>query len=120
MKKIMICLFAIFLITACDNSSRVVGSEELAADKVYFFYSNNCPHCHQALEYINKKYPHLKLSMVNVANPSGYRLFVQCARKFQLGNQIGTPLFCMGDQHLMGWSSQSEEQFDQNIKPFIH
>ena len=49
----------------------------------------------------------------------GFELFVKCARKFNLGNQIGTPLFCMGENHLMGWSPESEKEFDEYVKPFI-
>ncbi len=118
MKKLFsICAAALLLLSACDNASK--QTEEIAPDKIYFFFSNTCPHCHDALNYLNKKYPNLEISMTNVGNPEGFELFVKCARKFNLGNQIGTPLFCMGENHLMGWSPESEKEFDEYVKPFI-
>lgn len=42
-----------FLVSGCDTGTK--ADEEINPDKLYFFYSNGCPHCHDALEYINKK-----------------------------------------------------------------
>lgn len=118
MKKLFsICAAALLFLGACDNASK--QTEEIAPDKIYFFFSNTCPHCHDALNYLNQKYPNLEISMTNVGNPEGFELFIKCARKFNLGNQIGTPLFCMGENHLMGWSPESEKEFDEYVKPFI-
>ncbi len=44
---------------------------------------------------------------------------VKCARKFNLGDRIGTPLFCMGRKHLMGWAPQNERKFDMYVRPFV-
>lgn len=106
-----------FLVSGCDTGTK--ADEEINPDKLYFFYSNGCPHCHDALEYINKKYPDLKMTMVNVGNPGGFNLMVKCARKFNLGDRIGTPLFCMGRKHLMGWAPQNECKFDMYVRPFV-
>ena len=57
--------------------------------------------------------------MVNVANAGGYELLVKCARKFKLGNQIETPLLCMGDNYLMGWAPEYETKFDSYVKPYL-
>ena len=105
------------LLGACGEKKTEV--EDLQPDKLYFFYSNGCPHCHSALEYINQKYPKLSLSMVNVANAGGYELLVKCARRFKLGRQIGTPLLCMGDNYLMGWTPEYEAKFDSYVKPYL-
>ncbi|MBS4773731.1 MAG: hypothetical protein KHX55_05605 [Proteobacteria bacterium] len=119
MKKIFyICGAVLLLLTACGKGTDSQNSE-LNPNKVYFFYSNSCPHCHDALDYINQKYPDLKISMVNVGTGEGYEMLVRCARKFKLGSQIGTPLFCMGDKHLMGWAPSIAEQFDRYVKPFL-
>ena len=120
MKKLLsLCFAAILALSACDNAAQQTTTAEIAPDKVYFFFSNTCPHCHEALDYLNQKYPDLEVSMTNVGNPEGFDLFVKCARKFNLGNQIGTPLFCMGENYLMGWSPESEQQFDEYVKPFV-
>ena len=127
MKK-LVCLLTAMVIGLCacgDNpastngDTKVVAQNEIRADEIYFFFSNGCPHCHDALAYINAKYPNLQMAMVNVATPEGYDLFVKCAKKFKLGNRIGTALFCMGDKHLLGWSDAYAPKFDEYVKPFL-
>ena len=116
MKKILSLLVLIPLfLGACGTKEDAL----LDTNKVYFFYSNTCPHCHHALDYINQKYPNLQLTMVNISNTEGYDLFVSCAKNFKLGDQIGTPLFCMGDKYIMGWSLEYEAKFDEYVKPYI-
>ncbi len=115
MKKLFLGIlmaFAVFT-TACSKG------DGLSDDKVYFFYSETCPHCHDAQAYISKTYPNLKMERVDVATPEGYNLFLTCAKKFNLGNMIGTPLFCMGDKHMMGWAPAFEKKFDAYVKPFL-
>lgn len=119
MKKFIYLLaLAVVFIGGCDNQKNPAEAQ-ISPDKIYFFFSNGCPHCHDALAFINQKYPDLKVSMVNVGNNEGYELFVKCAAKFKLGRYIGTPLFCMGDKYLMGWSPESEILFDEYVQPFI-
>lgn len=113
-------VFASLVLGGCDNSKQSQQKEDIFSDKkVYFFYSNFCPHCHDALAYINKKYPNLSLTMVNVQNSDGYNLLLRAAKEYNLGNQIGTPLLIIGKNHLMGWADEYETQFDIWIKPFI-
>lgn len=119
MKKIIsLLILAVFLTTGCDKNSPSTENQ-LQNNQVYFFFYNGCQYCHQALDYINTRYPDLKLSMTNISNPEGYNLFIKCARKFKLGQNIGTPLFCMGENYLMGWSPQSEALFDEYVKPYL-
>ncbi len=118
MKKILLMLAAVFsLLTACKEHQPVT-TEEIANDKIYLFYANTCPHCHDALKYLNQNHPVLPVTMVNVANRHGYELFIKCARKFNLGRQIGTPLFCIGNHYLMGWSPNKALEFDRLVKQF--
>ncbi len=118
LKKVISLFFLIFIFSGCDNDAK---SEKIALEdnKIYFFYYNGCPYCHHALEYIDKKYPNLSISMVNIYNDGGYELFSACASKFKLGRNIGTPLFCMGENYLMGWSKASETEFDSYVQPFL-
>ena len=122
-------LAAVLMLTGCEKASdkqsaetqtatHDVSQQQLDSDKIYFFYSNTCPHCHDALEYLNNKYPDLELTMVNVGTPDGYNLLIESARKFNLGNMIGTPLFVMGDEHLMGWAPEYEAKFDTYVRKF--
>lgn len=121
MKKLL-CLFTLVVVlfaSACGKAEEESNTQLLEAGKIYFFYSNGCSHCHDALEYINKKYSDLKMTMVNVENPAGYELLLDCAEKFKLGSRVGTPLFCMDDKHLMGWAPEYEKQFDELVKPYL-
>lgn len=129
LKFILSVLVVAFGICACDDSQSgsqktnpaetTAAGTEIAPDKIYYFYQNTCPHCHHAMEYINKKYPDLNMVMTNIANPGGYDLLVKCAHKFKLGNRVGTPLFCMGDNYLMGWSAEYERTFDEYVRSFV-
>lgn len=119
MKKIgLICLAILMGLTGCDE--RAAPSRELASNKAYFFYAQTCPHCHEADAYIRQKYPDLEMIRLDVATPEGRDLFLKCADKFRLGQMIGTPLFCMGDQYLMGWIPAYEQRFDSYIEPFLN
>lgn len=124
MKKLVNFLAVLMLlVTGCDNNSSAAKNNaietQISPNKIYFFFSDTCRHCHDALAYINKTYPDLSLSMTNVNNPGGYELFLKCAQKFKLGRMLGTPLFCMGDNYLMGWSPEYESKFDEYVRPFV-
>lgn len=121
----MILAVMVCLVTACEKKSAATDATvntvqtKIENDKIYFFYYNGCPYCHDALDYVNTKYPDLKLSMINIQNAAGYELFMKCATKFNLGRNVGTPLFCMGDNHLMGWGPDSAKDFDKYVRAFI-
>lgn len=118
MRKIFY-LFALVLLFAGGCDARKENAPALADDKIYFFYYNECPYCHDAMDYMNAEYPRLKVTMVNIHNPGGYELLLKCAEKFKLGCNVGTPLFCMGDRYLMGWSEESPRQFDEYVRPYL-
>lgn len=115
MKKIVYALIvSLFALTGCKPEKSVLDD-----NRAYLFYSQTCPHCHQAQEYIGKKYPDLDIIKIDVATPNGKEMLMQCANKFKLGNNIGVPLFCLGDNHLMGWSDSYKIKFDAYIRPFM-
>ena len=68
---------------------------------------------------MQKNYPNLAMERLNVRTKHGYNLFVKCVNKFDLGNEVGTPLFCMGKNYLMGWDTSYQAKFDEYVKPFI-
>lgn len=118
MQKFTFTLFALMIfLCSCDSKTKEVSA--LSEDKIYFFYYNECPYCHNAIEYIDKKYPELNMAMVNIYVGNGFELFKECGQKFNLGNSIGTPLFCMGNKYLMGWSETNAQKFDKYVQPFL-
>lgn len=125
MRKINIILLFILslFVVACDNQSNSVNEndkeivqQELLPNKIYFFYQNSCPHCHDAADYIFEKYKDLPIVSINIANAGSYDLFMQCVKKFNLGTQVGTPLFCISDKYIMGWSVENKALFDIYVK----
>ncbi len=121
MKKLLLSLICVMgLLGACQEPKTTQTNNELLPNTIYFFYSTSCPHCHDAMAYLNKHHPNLKLSMENVSTQQGYELLFKCAEKFNLGNRIGTPLFCMDDKYIMGWSDQNAAQFEEYVKPYLN
>ena len=115
MKKIFaICLLPILMLSGCNKENF-----EIDNNKAYLFYSQKCPHCHEAREYINKKYPNLDITKIDVATPKGREMLLACANKFKLGKNVGVPLFCLGNNHIMGWSDSYKIKFDAYIRPFM-
>ena len=112
-KNLLTLILTIFILSSCGNKV------EISDKKIYFFFYDGCPYCHYAMEYINKKYPDLDMVKVDVYQAQGYKLFEACGNKFNLGDKIGTPLFCMGDKYIMGWSKNNERKFDRFVKPFL-
>lgn len=114
MKKNLLSLICgLFVLQACDNTASINDNE------IYFFFYDGCPYCHHAMEYINKKYPNLEMTKVDVYDTKGYKQFEACAEKFDLGEKAGTPLFCMGKHYILGWSKNTEKKFDLYVRPFL-
>ena len=117
MRKICLTLF-VFVLLVCGCGKKI-ESAALEDGKIYFFYYNECPYCHDAIDYIDRQYPNLNMAMVDIHVGNGFELFKTCGEKFRLGNSIGTPLFCMGDKYLMGWSENNARKFDEYVKPYL-
>lgn len=116
MKKILcLTMLSLTCFVGCEKKEKI----SLDPDKVYFFYTSTCPHCHDAIEYINDVAPGLELEIFEIRGV-GRDLFLQCVNKFNLpGNSIGTPLICMGNNYIMGWSPVESVKFMEYVKPFI-
>ena len=97
-----------------------IAPSSLNNDQIFLFYSDGCPHCHDAEKYLSEKYADLPIVRVNIGYEEGFELFKQCAQKFNLGRMIGTPLFCMGENYIMGWGGGSDKKFDSYVQDFIH
>ena len=88
MRKICLTLFAVvLLVCGCGKKTETAALED---GKIYFFYYNECPYCHDAIDYIDRQYPNLNMAMVNIHVGNGFELFKACGEKFRLGNSIGT------------------------------
>ena len=102
---------ACFLFVACGNSDD---------NQILFFTHNGCPYCDKALNFVSANYKDVPMQVLEVENPANMRKFISCADKFKLDkSRLGTPLICMGDNYILGWTKVSERKFRQYVKPFM-
>ena len=106
---IFLCSVTLFLSSACrkDNDIRNLSKHE-----VYFFYQNKCTHCHTAAQFIKAKHPWLKVKALDVDMPGNMRLLQEAAKTYKVGNSIGTPFICFGENYIMGWGDAEAARFN--------
>lgn len=111
MKKLFCLLFGGMLaLSGCEKKSQP------DPDKIYLFYSQQCPHCHDAMEYIAQNHSGLAIEYMDIANTKERRMLFEFAEKFKIGDRIGTPFFVMYGNPMMGWSPRKAEQFDRYVR----
>jgi len=118
--KAFVLVFGLLLAGCMEERTQAASPlQEISNAYIYFFYQNTCPHCHHASAYISQKYPNLKMYSLDVRDPNNFNLFLKCAQKFKLPqNSLGTPLICMGDHYIMGWSDIDAKKFDAYVQRF--
>lgn len=100
------------------------GCGQKPETQIEFFMHDGCPYCEKALQYISANYPQLPMQVMEIGNGDekgdNLKKFITCARRFKLtGNRLGTPLICMGQHYLLGWSPENEKLFNEYAKPFM-
>lgn len=116
-KKIFAILSAVIIVVGIF----VLQKEQPKTDSenIYFFTKSYCPYCEEATAYIKKTHPDLDVIYVDISSPKNFDMFLSYATKYNLDKRyIGTPLICIGDNYLLGWSKESEETFDFYIKTY--
>ena len=89
-------------------------------DEIFVFTQKRCPHCHTAEAYLKEAYPDLQVQIKEISRRENMKLFFACGKKFNLDrSQMGTPLFCMGDNYVMGWSPAEQMKFDAYVQKFL-
>ncbi|MBP3687168.1 MAG: hypothetical protein J6J35_02240 [Alphaproteobacteria bacterium] len=112
MRKILLALALVLF------GFNTMAEEELAGDKIYFFTHNGCPYCEAAEAYISQNMKNSAIEQVSIDKPGGMYWFRKCVQKFKLGREVGTPLFCVGDEYLMGWSEDNQQKLVELSKKF--
>lgn len=76
--------------------------------RLYLFYLDTCPHCHEELKFLDKikgDYPNLEVVKFEVSKDfKNQNLFQQVNDKFSL--QGGVPVTVIGDQHFLGFDNE--------------
>ncbi len=122
MKKILLFIVALFVFIAWEFGYKesAVSAELIAPNEIYVFTQKTCSHCQSAEKYLKDRYPDLKVHMKDIAEPKNRMMFFACAAKFKLNKYtVGTPLFCMGDHYVLGWSFEEQQQFDTYVQDFL-
>lgn len=111
MKKLTALLFVFLALVGCGQKQEA---------QIEFFTHDGCPYCEKALQFISANYPALPMQVLEVGKDENMKKFAACARRFKLtGSQLGTPLICMGDHYLLGWTPENETLFKEYVKPFV-
>ena len=111
MKYLVRVLVFCLLLAGCGNKE---------PQQVEFFTHEGCPYCSKALKYIQINYPQLPLKVMEISTPGNMHRFVLCAEKFKLNKKkLGTPLICMKDHYIMGWSAENRLLFDEYVKRYL-
>ena len=111
MKYLLFVFLPLFLI--------FTGCADLKEDQIYFFTKEGCPYCKKAESYISQNHPNIKIEYKDVSKKSNYILFKKCAQKFKIAQKhLGTPLVCIGNNYILGWSDKSKEKFNNLMKNF--
>ncbi len=100
MKKILAILIFIFIIPFF-----ALAQEESAKKKAYYFYGEQCPHCHEVDEYFQENgiYEKYEIEKLEVSgNPFNGKLFLEFGEAFGAENWGGVPAIVFGSQYLIG------------------
>ena len=98
----------------------LAGCGKPQAQDIEFFTHEGCPYCAKAQQYLQINYPKLPIQILEIEKPENMQKFVRCAEKFKLNKQkLGTPLICMHNHYIMGWSAENMKQFNEYIKPYL-
>ncbi len=122
MKKIFIllCGLVVLFVWFFSKATQAVAVDEIRDDEIYVFVQKGCRHCTAAEEFLKKKYPDLKVQIRDISETNNRMMFFGCGAKFGLNrSSMGTPLFCMGKNHILGWSYDNEKAFNEYVRDFL-
>lgn len=96
----------------------------LPVDRLIVFSQDQCPHCHDALAFIDKqirpKYQNLKIDVLDIADRSNMNKLLSLISKRQMDkNTIGTPVIVLGDTTLVGWTAANEVKLLNAVRQFV-
>ena len=111
-------LYILFLFIGMNGVISCEKKELFNQNTVYLFWQDGCVHCHDAIKHIQAKHPNMNIEMLNIKETSAREKLIQAVKEFNLSNKIGTPLFVMNKEVLMGWSKETQNKFDLSAQKF--
>ena len=113
MKKILL-LLVFALISFCASAG-----EPQQSDEFYFFYSATCPHCHEAMPFVEeleKERPDITFKKLEVSgNEVNLALFRKKSEKLGIKGS-GVPTFIFKDKYIVGFR---KGVFEEKIRAMI-
>lgn len=126
MKKIALLLsFMLFALSvSAENTPKNAQKDAPKQEVFYFFYSETCPHCHEAMPFVEKlekENPDIQFKKLEVYKDElNFALFNKKVEKLQIRN-VGVPVFIFNNKYVVGFKAgKSEEKIKallQRAKP---
>ncbi len=93
--------------------------EKQTTNRIYVFSQPGCMHCEYARNYMNHYYKNYDIKDMNIHENNNMSHMLKYARKYHIAQQdLGTPLIIMGDNYILGWGTQQQQQFNKYAKNF--
>ena len=97
----------IFILLAWALISFALSAEDAQhGDVFYFFYSATCPHCHEAMPFVEeleKEYPEIEFRKLELsAYPENQAIFKKKLEKLKIKGS-GVPTFIFKDKYIVGF-----------------
>ncbi len=120
MKKLLLLIMVLLLIPGVFAQNATITSEAPIENTIYLFYGEECPHCHEEMEFlktIETEFPDLNIMKYEVwHNEENNALFMQMVEDKKVSS-LGVPALFVGEELIIGYSS--EETTGQEIRSAI-
>ena len=114
MKKVL------FLLVFVLVSLTLSAEEAQKTERFYFFYSDSCPHCHEAMPFVEeleKEFPNIEFKKLELSKvPENMAIFNKKVEKLGIKGG-GVPTFVFRDQYIVGFKKGA---FEEKIRAMIN
>lgn len=114
MKKVL------FLLVFALVSLTLSAEEAQKTERFYFFYSASCPHCHEAMPFVEeleKEFPNIEFKKLELSKvPENMAIFNKKVEKLGIKGG-GVPTFVFRDQYIVGFK---KGVFEEKIRAMIN
>ena len=91
--------------------------------EMILFYAPGCPHCHHAMEFLDKispKYPELTITKHNTSTRTGVNYYIYYKKKLNFDGN-GVPVAVFGDKYEMGFGTEETtgKKYLQHIEELL-
>lgn len=115
MKKATLFLFILFAFYCL--TPKTLNAWWFEKEQITMYSQRGCPHCQEAIKYINKYHPSLKIEIVELNGREAIKGLYACAEKFSIEKKrVGTPLICFKNDYIMGWSNANAQKFEKLVR----